>query len=391
MKPDLMLIRRPEDEGKAGSQNEEWDDIISLYQVGAAAAAVAAPVLPSSRVESLHHTAVPAEAASSLDDFLDKYPSAPDFILSIPSSNEHERKLSLRADMPSENEQKNEEEGSCAESTVSDLTEMTYRAELMKQAINIEFEKFRQQKKQQGVEAHPHAIAKMFAHTMSCPEIQKSVNSFVNTTSVKMKAEARQRHHLEGVVVEDDATSDPTIQMRVDELFVEFGVRPARSVPYKLSEENTTRTRPSNEHGAVTDHHLDSIIQLKLKLAQKQAAYDLLSSKYVAAVLQKSEQQKLLAENSSLKRENERLRSQLHQAGTTSAAANQLKSSFSLSPGSSNSKSKLALSFFQCSQPTRVDMKKVDATSTPVPLQPSPSLTNMIQGWRNRSTRDCKS
>lgn len=90
-------------------------------------------VLPSSRVESLHHTAVPAEAASSLDDFLDKYPSAPDFILSIPSSNEHERKLSLRADMPSENEQKNEEEGSCAESTVSDLTEMTYRAELMKQ------------------------------------------------------------------------------------------------------------------------------------------------------------------------------------------------------------------------------------------------------------------
>jgi len=132
MKPDLMLIRRPEDEGKAGSQNEEWDDIISLYQVGAAAAA-AAPVLPSSRVESLHHTAVPAEAASSLDDFLDKYPSAPDFILSIPSSNEHERKLSLRADMLSENEQKNEEEGSCAESTVSDLTEMTYRAELMKQ------------------------------------------------------------------------------------------------------------------------------------------------------------------------------------------------------------------------------------------------------------------
>ena len=126
MKPDL-LIRRPKDEGRAGSQNEEWDDF-SLHQVGAAAAAV----LPSSRVESLHHTDVPAVAPSSLDDFLDKYPSAPDFILSIPSSNEHERKLSLRADMPTEQEKKNEEEGSCAESTVSDLTEMTYRAELMK-------------------------------------------------------------------------------------------------------------------------------------------------------------------------------------------------------------------------------------------------------------------
>jgi len=127
MKPDL-LIRRPKDEGRAGSQNEEWDDF-SLHQVGAAAAAV----LPSSRVEALHHTAVPAEAASSLDDFLNTYPSALGFILSIPISNEHEHKLSLPADMPSENAQKNEEEGSCAESTVSDLTEMTYRAELMKQ------------------------------------------------------------------------------------------------------------------------------------------------------------------------------------------------------------------------------------------------------------------
>ena len=125
MSPDL-LICRPEHEGTAESQNEEWEDL-SLYR-GAEDA-----VLPSSRVESLHHTDVPAVAPSSLDDFLHKYPSAPDFILSIPSSNEHEHKLSLPADLPSENEQKNEEEGSCAESTVSDLTEMTYRAELMKQ------------------------------------------------------------------------------------------------------------------------------------------------------------------------------------------------------------------------------------------------------------------
>ena len=129
MKPDHLLIRRPKDEGRAGSQNEEWDDF-SLHQVGAAAA----PVLPSSRVESLHHTDVPAVApSSSLDDFIHKYPSAPDFILSITSSNEHEHKLSLPADMPTEQEKKNEEEGSCAESTLSDLTEMTYRAELMKQ------------------------------------------------------------------------------------------------------------------------------------------------------------------------------------------------------------------------------------------------------------------
>ena len=99
------------------SQNESWDDV-SLHQVGA--------VFPS-RAESLHNRAEPAKAAS-LDDYLHEYPSSiPDFTLSIPSN-------SLPANMPSDNEQKNEEEGSCCDqSIVSDLTQMTYRAELMKQ------------------------------------------------------------------------------------------------------------------------------------------------------------------------------------------------------------------------------------------------------------------
>ena len=86
---------------------------------------------------SLHHTAAVEEAASPLDDFLSgahhfKYPDG--FTISIPSSKE--RKLSLPAamDMESEYEQKNEE-GSCDESAshVSELTQMTYRAELKKQ------------------------------------------------------------------------------------------------------------------------------------------------------------------------------------------------------------------------------------------------------------------
>ena len=254
-------------------------------------------------------------------------------------------------------------------------------------AIAIEFEKFRQQKKQQGVQAHPKAIATMFVRTMSCSNIQESVTSFVNNMSAEMKAEARRHDLLKDEVVEeeDDATGDSTMNMRVDELFVEFGVRPARSIPsdIELLEENTniTRTRPSYEQDAVTDHHLDSIIQLKLQLAQKQAAYDELSSKYLAMVIQKSKEHKLLAENSSLKQENERLRAQLHNAGMSSPAQS---SSFSLSPGSSKSKS--ALSFLQYSQRAKVDLKKVDATTPPLPLHPSNnSFSNMIQGWRNRA------
>ena len=108
-------------DGGGAIQNEDWnDDDISLHQhqevVGAAAAA-----LTPSRVES----AVSEEAAatSSLDDYLHNYPSVPDFVLSIPSHQD---------EMPSDNEHNNED-GSCNESILSDITEMTYRAELMKE------------------------------------------------------------------------------------------------------------------------------------------------------------------------------------------------------------------------------------------------------------------
>ena len=230
-------------------------------------------------------------------------------------------------------------------------------------AIKIEYDKFRQQ--HAGAEAHPKEIATMFARTMSCPDIQASVNSFVNTESAKMKAEKR-RSELGEVAEEDDSIniSDLSIRMRVDELYVEFGVRPSRS-PHKLpDEEDTARVRPSNEQDVVPDDHLDSVIQLKLQLAQKQAAYDELSSKYVAMMLQnqKSEQQKLLAENLSLKRENERLRAQLDQADMTSAAPNLIKAS-----------SLRSLSF------TRKD--SANSPTSPLDL----SFSSMMQGWRNRA------
>jgi hypothetical protein len=130
--PDL-LIRRPDDNNngrRAGSQNEGWDS--SLFRVGTAEAA-----MPPVVVESSHHTAAAAEEATPLNDFLSgehhhRFPFG--FTLSIPSSNEHEHKQALPAAMPSEYEKENEEEGSCDESSlVSELTQMTYRAELMKQ------------------------------------------------------------------------------------------------------------------------------------------------------------------------------------------------------------------------------------------------------------------
>jgi len=442
------LIRRPDDDGKAASQNEMgWD--ISLFRVGAAEAAKEAAVPPSN------------EESMPLDDFLSgehhKYPFG--FTISIPSSYEHERKLSLPVAMPSEYEQTNEDEGSCDKSIVSELTQMTYHAELMKQvssevvlimcialipaanylsfssssmmmqAISIEFEKFRQQKKQQGVEAHPEAIRRMFHRTIACPDTQESMTSFVNINSVKMKAEARQHHHLEEVEEEHDAASDPTIQRRIDELFVEFGVRPARSVPCEIPEENTTKTRPSNdEQRAVTDYHLDSVIQLKLQLAEKQASIEELSSKYNALSLENSWQDNMLAENSSLREENERLRAQLHQAGITSAAPTghqRESSSFNLAdsknrptpPPSPNQPSHT----FNIDDKDfhEVDTKKVDVvnsanqaptkhqeytwfgtkstatdrsstTNESPPSQPSPkplnSFSNIFQSWTNRPT-----
>jgi hypothetical protein len=134
--PDL-LIRRPDDDRRTGLQNEGWD--INLFRAGAAQAAAQAAVSPSN-VDALQHTAAAAEAASPLDDFLSgghyKYPFG--FTLSILSSNGNgngqQHKLSSPAAKPSEYKQKYEEEGSCDESSlVSELTQMTYRADLLKQ------------------------------------------------------------------------------------------------------------------------------------------------------------------------------------------------------------------------------------------------------------------
>jgi regulator of replication initiation timing len=302
---------------------------------------------------------------------------------------------------------------------------------MMMQAIMIEFDKFRKQKKQPGVETHPKVIRTMFARTISCPDTQNSITSFINTASVKMKAEARQNRQLEEVEEEQDATSNPTIQRRVDELYVEFGVRPARSIPCEMPEENPKRTRPSNEQRAVIDHHLDEVIQLKLQLAQTQAVFDEISSKYNSLLLQKRAQRNTMAEeNSCLRQENERLRAQLHQAGITPAAptGQQLKSSFSNLADSqdrltspSPSQSSHAFNFHELLHDrlisARVGTKKVDGTNeadrTPPkrrefasfattstatdtssvanespPLQPSLNPLNsfsiIIQGWRNR-------
>ena len=105
-----------------GMQNEDWGDL-GLLQHQEVGAAVAVAATPSREKFSLHETAEREEAAaaSSLDDYLHNYPSVSDFVLSIPSR-----------EAPSDNEQKNEEE-SCDGSIMSDITEMTYRAELMKQ------------------------------------------------------------------------------------------------------------------------------------------------------------------------------------------------------------------------------------------------------------------
>lgn len=101
MSSDLLLL---------SSQNECWDDAVGT--VG---------------VESLNIAAEPAKATTSLDDYLQNPSSVTGFTLSIPSHK------SLPADMSSESKQMSEDEGSCDLSVVSDLTQMTYRAELMKQ------------------------------------------------------------------------------------------------------------------------------------------------------------------------------------------------------------------------------------------------------------------
>ena len=165
---------------------------------------------------------------------------------------------------------------------------------------------------------------------------------------------------------------------------------------------------------------------MKLQLAEKQAILEALSSKYNALLLQKSWQNDILNENSSLRRENERLREQLRQAGITSTApiSNSLwTSSFYLAEGdllttrspsqpsdtfnvddreqsiidATNDAYQTPLNlqefklFRKTSRATSTDSSSTENESPPL-LQSQPSLkpfnsfSKIIQGWRNRPT-----
>jgi hypothetical protein len=131
--PNLLFLRCPEDGGRVGSQtnNEGWD-ISSSFRVGAVQN-VKEAAERASNVEHLHHKA--SEATSPLEgclssDELHEHPFG--CTTTIPSSKRNEQKISLRASLSSRCVQENEEKGSCDESVVSELTLMTYRAELTK-------------------------------------------------------------------------------------------------------------------------------------------------------------------------------------------------------------------------------------------------------------------
>lgn len=211
----------------------------------------------------------------------------------------------------------------------------TYRSVCV-QAIMIEFQKFKQRKKEQFTMAHPKDVRSMFSQTLSCPRVQHSMNSFVNENSVKLKAEERQQQ--QNWDAEDD---DSALQQRVDELFVEFGVRPIKSSPDLDDGDQDALTRPPEEVAqdeqqlqqhvdedkdvdALTQQHLKSVIQLKLQLAQKLSFIDEMTSKYNrllekhrsdAQVNGGSQKTTLDAntENCLLRQESEMLRAQLHQ------------------------------------------------------------------------------
>ena len=111
------------------SSNEEWDDVDNLLP----RASVVLSSSPSSKREPLHHrhdepistTFQPAASTSPLDDFFSgkqdkKFPFG--FTLSVPCSS----RIDALEDYA--------EESSCSgESATSELTLMTYRAELMKE------------------------------------------------------------------------------------------------------------------------------------------------------------------------------------------------------------------------------------------------------------------
>ena len=199
----------------------------------------------------------------------------------------------------------------------------------------IEFQKFKQKKKEQFTMAHPKDVRSMFSQTLSCPLVQHSMNSFVNENSVKLKAEERQQNW-------DADDDDLELQQRVDELFVEFGVRPIKSSgvqdatrpPEEVAQDEQQQHVDEDEDvDALIQQHLKSVIQLKLQLAQKQSFIDEMTSKYNRLRDEKhrlddqmngTSQKSTLdanAENVRLRQENDMLRAQLHQMQLTLSAS----------------------------------------------------------------------
>ncbi len=238
------------------------------------------------------------------------------------------------------------------------------------QAISVEYRKFKQQMEEQGyVEAHPNDnIKAIFARSMSSPNIQQRISSYVSNASLKMKEVDARRFSLQPSGTMDNeiktsrrhslhlgqdhranrattgSSANCIMQKRVDDLYVEFGVRPARSTEKNVQTNTRTRCEVTDlrankqvatrraggdlEGKTMTpEQNLDSIIQLKLKLAEKQTILDELSSKYIAlqASVQKQRlesqfqanmEQNMLAvltENSKFRQENEWLRLKLRE------------------------------------------------------------------------------
>ena len=130
------LLRPAAAAESSSSNNEAWDDVV-LPGAGTTTKADGALFPTTKRLEPMHHhhhQTVPTfrptaatETSSPLDDFLsgddghNRYPFG--FTLSIPTTQHHSAE---------------DDSGSCSgESTVSDVTLMTYRAELMKQVSFI--------------------------------------------------------------------------------------------------------------------------------------------------------------------------------------------------------------------------------------------------------------
>lgn len=353
-------------------------DETSSADRGGAAAAAAAAVAPRS-TKATTTSSPPPVVFGELDRFISNnntYAGAREgclgeVVLSIPNKSTlvvcddfgWEHHCDSKGNGNDDHEDSDSDDYDETSSAISEVTLMTFRAEMMKKALLLEYKKRKEaeyredQRRIEGLITKIHTTPRggageeeedlplimpspnrqkhhpLMSRTVSMPDFDHVHHLHLQATPpARAKSKKKTDTRPEAIDEGEDEYSESDIAHKRGELAVEFGLRPLHDgsdsnnrvivestngdeiVDQKHIEWPPATIGTDDPQAAVAgsggdrEWYLDSIIDLKLQLAQKQSAIDELSSRYNRRV---SDESRAAVENADLHQENDGLRNRI--------------------------------------------------------------------------------